>query len=47
MLKSNFSKTGNRFAETDFLPLIERLLSNDYHGSDVHKGANLGAEPGI
>jgi len=39
-----FSETGNRFAETGFLPVIERLLSTDYHGISIHKGSNLSAE---
>jgi len=43
LLKPDFSKTGYRFAETGFLPVIERLLSYDYHGIGVRKGANLSA----
>jgi len=39
-----FSKSGYRFAESGFLPVIERLLSTDYGGIGVHKGANFCAE---
>jgi len=44
MLKLDFSVNGSRLAETGFLPVIERLLSTDYRGIGVSKGANLSAE---
>jgi len=44
MLKPDFSTTGNRLAETGFLPVIKRLLSTDYRGIGIRKRANLSAK---
>jgi len=44
MLKPDFSKTGDRFAETGFLPIIKKLLCTDDGGMGIRKGANLSAK---
>jgi len=44
MLKTDFSTTSSRLAETVFLPVIKRLLSIDCRGIGVCKEANLSAE---